>query len=194
MKTSTIGVVGSLLVSGAVSATGIVPVLDLDFSRTAIETLKKRGIDDACIVAAPSPGTFTYCREGSSTLWQYQTLDLVQQAKLLNEGALAATDHGQITVVQVDSPACDLEHGAPEAEPTTFATLVLSLASLFLLIGFRFTYLAIMHGRYQPVAYSDPRLERTISPLSAHPSTIKALGAFGIAAALALIYCGYLGF
>lgn len=194
MKTSTIGVVGSLLVSGAVAATGIAPVLDLDFSRTAIETLKKRGIEDACIVAAQNPGTFTYCREGSSTLWQYQTLDLVQQAKLLNEGARVATDHGQITVAQVDSAACDIEHQAPVAELTTFAALVLSLASLFLLIGFRYTYLAIMREHYQPVAYPDPRLQRMTNPLSAHPSTIKALGAFGIAAALALVYCGYLGF
>ena len=117
MKTSTIGVVGSLLVSGVVSATGIAPILDLDFTRTALETLKKRGIDDACIVAASSPGTFTYCREGSSTLWQYQTLDLVQQAKLLNEGVRPATDHGQITVAQDDSAACDIERPAPVAEP-----------------------------------------------------------------------------
>lgn len=194
MKTSTIGVVGSLLVSGAVCATGIAPVLDLDFTRTAIETLKKRGIDDACIVAASNPGTFTYCREGSSTLWQYQTLDLVQQARLLNEGTRASTDHGQITVAQADSAACDIEHPAPVAQLTPFAALVLSLASLFLLIGFRYTYLAIMHEGNQPVAYSDPRLQRLVSPLAAHPLTIKALGAFGVAAALALVYCGYLGF
>lgn len=193
MKTSTIGVVGSLLVSGAVSATGIAPVLDLDFTRTAMETLKKRGIEDACIIAAQNAGTFTYCREGSSTLWQYQTLDLVQQARLLNEGTPASKDHGQITVAQVDSAACDIEHPTPVAGPTTFAALLLSLASLFLLIGFRYTYLAVMRGRYQPVAYSDPRLPRLINPLSAHPSTIKALGAFGIAATLALVYCGYLG-
>jgi hypothetical protein len=194
LKTSTIGVVGSLLVSGAVSATGISPVLDLDFSRSAMETLKKRGIDDACIVAASSPGTFTYCREGSNTLWQYQTLDLVQQAKLLNEGARPSTDHGQISVAQVDSAACEDEHGNAVAGPTTFATLLLSLASLFLLIGLRYTYLAIMRGRYQPVACSDPRLQRMINPVSTHPLTIKALGAFGVAAALALIYCCYLGF
>ena len=194
MKTSTISVVGSLLVSGAVSATGIAPILDLDFTRTAIETLKKHGIDDACIIAAPHPGTFTYCREGSSTLWQYQTLDLVQQDRLLNEGTRASTEHGQITVVQDDSAACDIEHPVAKGETTTFAALVLSLASLFLLIGFRYTYLAIMQGRYQPAAYSDPRLQRLISPLTAHPSTIKALRSFGIAAALALVYCCYLGF
>ena len=193
MKTSTIGVVGSLLVSGAVSATGISPVLDLDFSRSAMETLKKRGIDDACIVAASSPGRFTYCREGSTTLWQYQTLDLVQQAGLLNEGVRPSTDHGQISVVAVDSAACENDHGKA-AGPATFATLLLSLASLFLLIGLRYTYLAIMRGRYQPVACSDPRLQRMINPVSTHPLTIKALGAFGVAAALALIYCCYLGF
>lgn len=193
MKTSTIGVVGSLLVSGVVSATGIVPVLDLDFSRTALETLKKRGIDDACIVAAPSPGTFTYCREGSTTLWQYQTLDLVQQASLQSDRTRPATDHGQITVVQADSDACDEEHRAMATGPSTFATVILSLASLFLLIGLRYTYLAVVRGRYPQVAYSDPRLERMISPVSTPTTTIKALGAFGIAAALCLVYCCYLG-
>ncbi|MNC57959.1 hypothetical protein D3C75_1076570 [compost metagenome] len=62
------------------------------------------------------------------------------------------------------------------------------------MIGLRYTYLAIMRGRYQPVACSDPRLQRMINPVSTHPLTIKALGAFGVAAALALIYCCYLGF
>jgi hypothetical protein len=193
LKTSTIGVVGGLLVSGAVCATGIAPVLDLDFSRTAMETLKKRGIDDACIVAAQSPGTFTYCREGSTTLWQYQTLDLVQQARLLNEAVRPSTDHGQISVVEVDSAACENEHGKTAAGPATFATLLLSLASLFLLIGLRYTYLAIMRGCYQPVAFPDPRLQPVINPESTHPLIIKALGAFGVAAALALVYCCYLG-
>ncbi len=52
--------------------------------RSATETLKKRGINDACIIAASYPKTFTYCREGSSTLWKYLALDLEQQAAILN--------------------------------------------------------------------------------------------------------------
>ncbi|MNN22422.1 hypothetical protein D3C81_1357790 [compost metagenome] len=96
--------------------------------------------------------------------------------------------------MEVDSAACENDHGKAAAGPATFATLLLSLASLFLLIGLRYTYLAIMRGPYQPVAVSDPRLQPVINPESTHPLTIKALGAFGVAAALALVYCCYLGF
>lgn len=76
-----------LLVSVAVSANGVIPVLELDFTRSATETLKKIGISDACVIGASSPVAFTFCREGSSTLWKYQALDLEQMAAMQDESS-----------------------------------------------------------------------------------------------------------
>lgn len=142
LKISTLFVAGNLLVSVAASATGIIPVLDLDFTRSAAETLKKRGINDACIIAASNPKTFTYCREGSSTLWKYQTLDLEQQAAILNGEKRHLTDYGQITVAEDDSPACQQDNPVPFFKPAITRGLAFGLITLFLLIGFRYTYRA----------------------------------------------------
>jgi hypothetical protein len=142
LKISTICVAGSLLVSVAATATGMIPVIDLDFTRSAAETLKKRGINDACIVAASNPKTFTYCREGSPTLWKYQALDLEQQAVILNDEKLLLTDNGQITVAEADSAACQQDNPAPLVKPAITRGLALGLITLFLLIGLRYTYRA----------------------------------------------------
>lgn len=193
MKISTLCVAGNLLVSVAASATGIIPVIDLDFTRSAAETLKKRGINDACIVAASNPKAFTYCREGSSTLWKYQALDLEQQAAILNGEKPHLTDYGQITLVEVDSAACQQDNPLPFVKPAISRGLALGLITLFLLIGFRYTYRAIRHFFYGHAAFSDPRMQRLAEPLPPYNSTTKALGAFGIAAAVALVYFGYIG-
>jgi hypothetical protein len=142
LNISIICVAGSLLVSVAASATGTIPVLDLDFTRSAAETLKKRGINDACIIAASNPKTFTYCREGSPTLWKYQALDLEQQAVILNDEKLHLTDNGQITVAEVDSAACQPDNPVPLVKPAITRGLGLGLITLFLLIGLRYTYRA----------------------------------------------------
>jgi hypothetical protein len=120
----------------------MIPVIDLDFTRSAAETLKKRGINDACIVAASNPKTFTYCREGSPTLWKYQALDLEQQAVILNDEKLLLTDNGQITVAEADSAACQQDNPAPLVKPAITRGLALGLITLFLLIGLRYTYRA----------------------------------------------------
>ncbi|MGZ7456873.1 hypothetical protein ACXPVS_08670 [Pseudomonas sp. Ma2-10] len=142
LKISTICVAGSLLVSVAVSATGVIPAFDLDFTRSATDTLKKRGINDACIIAASTPKTFTYCREGSPTLWKYQALDLEQQAAILNDEKRHLTDYGQITVAEADSAACEEDNPAPLVKPVITRGLALGLITLFLLIGCRYTYRA----------------------------------------------------
>ncbi|WP_185753220.1 hypothetical protein [Pseudomonas fluorescens] len=142
MKISTICFAGTLLVSVAASATGIIPVLDLDFTRSAAETLKKRGINDACIIAASNPKTFTYCREGSPTLWKYQALDLEQQSAILNSEKLHLTDYGQITVVEADSAACQQDNLVPLVKPAMSRGLAFALITLFLLMGLRYTYRA----------------------------------------------------
>lgn len=192
MKITTVCAMGSLLVSVAATASGVIPVLELDFTRSAIETLKKRGIEDACIVAAPNPDRFTYCREGSTTLWQYQALDLAQQAKLQNGEKLPETEFGRITVAQVDSVACEDEHSPPLIEPAITRGLVLGLIALLLLIALRYTYRAIMHAYEDRTELPDPRLQRFDETLSARNSTAKALFTFGIAAAVAFVYFGYL--
>ncbi len=142
MKISTICVAGSLLVSVAASATGIIPVLDLDFTRSAAETLKKRGINDACIIAASNPKTFTYCREGSPTLWKYQTLDLEQQSAILNGEKRHLTDYGQITVAEADSAACQQDNPVPLVKAAITRGLAFGLITLFMLIALRHTYRA----------------------------------------------------
>jgi hypothetical protein len=184
LKISALCATGSLLVSTAVSATGIIPVLDLDFTRPAVETLKKIGINDACIIAASNPAAFTYCREGSSTLWKYQALDLEQQASILKGEQRPATDFGRITVVEVDSAACLEDTPAPLIKPAITRGLALGVILLFLLIGFRYTYRAIMPLRDDHAVLSDASLQRLTGYLPA-----KALGAFGIAAAVTLVYC-----
>ena len=142
MKISIICVAGSLLVSVAASATGIIPAFDLDFTRSADETLKKRGINDACIIAASTSKTFTYCREGSSTLWKYQALDLEQQAAILNGEKRHLTDYGQITVAEVDSAACQQDNPVSFVKPAITRGLALGLITLLLLIGLRYTHRA----------------------------------------------------
>jgi hypothetical protein len=184
LKISALCATGSLLVSTAVSATGIIPVLDLDFTRPAVETLQKIGINDACIIAASNPAAFTYCREGSSTLWKYQALDLEQQASILKGQQRPSTDFGRITVVEVDSAACLEDTPAPLIKPAITRGLALGVILLFLLIGFRYTYRAIMPLRDDHAVLSDASLQRLTGYLPA-----KALGAFGIAAAVTLVYC-----
>jgi hypothetical protein len=184
LKISILCATASLLVSTATSATGIIPVLDLDFTRPAAETLKKLGIDDACIVAASNPAAFTYCREGSSTLWKYQALDLEQQASIIKGELRAATDYGRITVVEVDSAACHEDTPAPLIKPVITRGFALGMILLFLLIGVRYTYRAFMRHRDDYAVLSDASLQQLTGYLPA-----KALGAFSIAAAAALFYC-----
>ncbi|MGL6243561.1 hypothetical protein [Pseudomonas sp.] len=184
MKISTLCATGSLLVSTAASANGVIPVLDLDFTRSAAETLKKLGIEDACIVAASHPAAFTYCREGSSTLWKYQALDLEQQAAILKGEKQPSTDYGRITVVEVDSTACEEENPAPLVKPAITRGLALSLIVLCLLIGLRYTRRAILRQRHDYAVFSDLPMQRLTGLLPA-----KALVAFAVAAAVTVVYC-----
>jgi hypothetical protein len=137
LNISTTCAMSSLLVSLTASATGIIPVFELDFTRSATETLQKMGINDACIIAASHPAEFTYCREGSSTLWKYQALDLEQQAAIQIGQTRSSMDHQRITVAQFNSTACEEDHLEPVVNPAIGLGFVLGLFTLFLLIGFR---------------------------------------------------------
>ncbi|MCW8277399.1 hypothetical protein IMF27_18630 [Pseudomonas sp. PCH199] len=191
MNISTLCLLGSLLVSAGACANGIIPVLELDFTRSATEILKKHGINDACIIAASNPGAFTYCREGSPTLWKYQALDLNLQASALTGTKTASVDNGRITLVEADSIACEPDTSKPLVNPAITRTLALGLIVLFLLIGLRHTYRATMDGFFVRTAYSGTHMPRSTGSFRSNRSTTKALGAFAIAAAVAFIYFGY---
>lgn len=193
MKKSIICFLGSLLVSVAACATGVIPVIDLDFTRSATETLKKLGIEDACIIAASNPTAFTYCREGQSTLWQYKAFDLEQLATIQRDKKLPSTHDKRISIVEVNSAACQQDSIAPAIKPATTNWPVIGLIALLLLIGLRYAYRAIRHRYNNRTAFSDTRLQRMTESVPLHTSTTKALLAFVIAAAVAFVYFGYLG-
>lgn len=191
LNISAICLFSSLLVSVTATASGVTPLFDLDFTRSATQTLKEMGINDACIIAVSSPAAFTYCREGSSTLWKYQALDLEQQAVIQIGQKRPSADYQRITVLEVDSIACEQNHLAPLAKPAFRHGLVLGLITLFLLAGLRYTYRAIMHCCYGQAGFSKFGLRRLDESRSTQHSTVMALAAWGVVAATAFIYFGF---
>jgi hypothetical protein len=170
------------------------PVLDLDFTRSATETLKKLGINDACIIRAQNPVAFTYCREGSPTLWKYQDLDLAQLAAIRSDERLPLTAYQRISVLEFNSAVCQQETAVPVAQSTVARWLVFGLLSLSVLLGLRYTYQVVLPRRRDLNALSIPGLP----PMSQTPprvnSSKKAAAAFGIAVAVAFVCFGCLGF
>ena len=192
MKLSTLCAMAGLLVSVAVSANGVIPVLELDFTRSATETLKKIGISDACVIGASSPVAFTFCREGSSTLWKYQALDLEQMAALQDAKQSPAV-YQPVSVVEFGSPACEHEGSLAASEKrATIRRLILGLIAMSLLIGLRYSYRAMRQRRQDPTAYAH-HLEQASSEFQASAQA-KALAAFGLAVAVAVVYFNYTGF
>lgn len=61
-----------------------------------------------------------------------------------------------------------------------------------LLIGLRYSYRAMRQRRQAPTAYSQP-LEQAASEFQASAQA-KALAAFGLAVAVAVVYFNYTGF
>jgi hypothetical protein len=181
----------SLLASVAATALGAVSVFDLDFTRSAMETLKKLDINDACIISASSPAAFTFCRKGSSTLWKYQVLDLEQQAAIQVGQKRTSTDYQRITVVQLNSVACEQDHLVALAKPAIRRGLALGLITLFLLVGLLYTYRAIRHGYYVQAGVARPGLQRLSESGLPQNSTVMALVAWGMAAATAFVYFGF---
>ena len=193
MKISTLCAIASLLVSVAVSANGVIPVLEMDFTRSAMETLKNIGIDDACIIGASSPAAFTYCREGSMTLWKYQALDLEQMAAIHSDAQRPTTAYQPISVLEFESAVCEQEMRVSAArKPATIRWLILGLMAMSLLIGLRYSYRAMLQRRQNATAYSQPA-EQAPSEFQATAQT-KALAAFGLAAAVAFVYFKYAGY
>lgn len=181
----------SLLASVAASAIGAASVFDLDFTRSALETLKKLDIYDACIISASSPAVFTFCRKGSSTLWRYQALDLEQQAAIQIGHKRSSTDYQRITIVQLNSVACEQDHLAALAKPAIRRGLVLGLITLFLLVGLGYTYRAVRYGYYVQAGVSKPDVQQSSEFQLPQNSTVMALVAWGMAAVTAFVYFGF---
>lgn len=195
LNISTLCFLLSLLFSAGACANGMIPVLELDFTRSATETLKKHGINDACIIAASNPGAFTYCREGSATLWKYQTMDLNQQASPMGFAQSAAMSDGRMSIVEADSAACEEETVEPPlVHPAITRGLSLGLIVLFLIMGLRYTYKATMDGLFAPPVYSGTHMHRPAGSMHLNRYTTKALGCFSMAAAVAFVYFGYSAF
>jgi hypothetical protein len=182
------------MVSAGAFANGVIPVLELDFTRSATETLKKSGINDACIIVAANPAGFTYCREGSATLWKYQALDLEQQETYLKSSSLASMNQGRISIAEIDSPACAEELPPPWIDPVILRASAIGLIVLFILLGLRYTYRATMDGFFTRTVYSGTHLQPSTGSLHTSRATTKALGAFTLAAAVAFLYFGYTAF
>jgi hypothetical protein len=191
LKLSTLCAMAGLLVSVAVSANGVIPVLELDFTRSATETLKKIGISDACVIGASSPVAFTFCREGSSTLWKYQALDLEQMAAL-QDAKQSPAAYQPVSVVEFGSPACEHEGSRAATGRPAIRRLILGLIAMSLLIGLRYSYRAMRQRRQDPTAYAH-HLEQASSEFQASAQA-KALAAFGLAVAVAVVYFNYTGF
>ncbi|MGJ7516088.1 hypothetical protein ACSFE6_17380 [Pseudomonas baetica] len=191
MNTSTLCLLGGLLVSAGACANGVIPVLELDFTRSATETLKKHGINDACIITAGNPGTFTYCREGSATLWKYQMLDMDPQALPVKGTLSSSMVGGRITIAEVNSPACAEETPKPMVNPVITRAVVLGLIIVFLFMGLRYTYQATKDGFDERTLVSGTHMHRSAGSIHLSRYTAKALGAFAIAAFVAFVYFGY---
>ncbi|MGF6093192.1 hypothetical protein [Pseudomonas sp. 18173] len=190
MNISAICLLSGLLVSVAVTACGDTQVFNLDFTRSATQTLKKLNINDAGIIAVSSPAAFTFCRKGSSTLWKYQALDLEQQAAIQFGQKGPLTDYQRITVAQINSAACE-DHLAPLVKPAIKRGFVLGLITLFLLVGLLYTYRAIMYCRYDQGDFSKPGLQHLSDSRLPYNSSVLALAAWGIAVATAFVYFGF---
>jgi len=74
--------VSRLLVLLTASATGIIPVFDLDFTRSATKNAAKTGHQQRLYSRRLKSRCVYFCREGSSMLWKYQALDLEQHAAI----------------------------------------------------------------------------------------------------------------
>jgi hypothetical protein len=181
----------SLLASVVASAFGAASVFDLDFTRSAMETLKKLDIDDACIISASSPASFTFCRKSSSTLWRYQALDLEQQAAIQIGHKRSSTDYQRMTIVQLNSAACEQDHLAALLKPAIRRGLVLGLITVFLLVGLGCTYRAVRYGYYDQAGLSKTDGQQTSEFQLPQNSTVMALAAWGMAAITAFIYFGF---
>ncbi|WP_256352560.1 hypothetical protein [Pseudomonas sp. PDM31] len=196
MKNPAICTIGGLLLSMEAFATGIMPVFDMDFTRSATETLKKIGIHDACIIKAANPTAFTYCREGSTTLWQYQALDLEQLDKVHGDAPQSSKAYLPISVKEVDSVACLDEHETSSAVQVMSHWFALVVFILSLLVGVHQTLRVIQHRRNNPTGFSPPHLHGTSPSLPGFDTlaTTKALAAFTLAVTVAIVYFSYTGF
>lgn len=95
--------VAVVLASG--SAAAMLPVPIFDFGVWAATVLKKNGIEDATVVEAAFPISFSYCPKGSTALWRYQAIS-PEQLEALNRGEGVPTSVSNFEMIEPVSAAC----------------------------------------------------------------------------------------
>ena len=81
-----------------------------DFSKWANKELSKVGFTNARVVETGYPKNFTFCQEGSTTLWRYDVMSPVH-LQAIAEGKIAKplTREDRTVAVEEDSAACKLK-------------------------------------------------------------------------------------
>lgn len=95
--------VAATLASG--NAGAMLPVPLFDFDVWAATVLKKHGIEDAKVVEAAYPITFSYCPKGSAALWRYQAISAAQ-LEALNRGEAVPASDSNFEMIEPASAAC----------------------------------------------------------------------------------------
>lgn len=104
MKALKSAVMATLLFTGAAGAAGIAAP---NFGTWAAKTLLEQGVKDARVVEVRYPFNFTYCRQGSPTLWRYDAMSSEQLEAIRAGKAVQPLTEAQRTVaVDGDSAAC----------------------------------------------------------------------------------------
>ncbi|WP_055137547.1 hypothetical protein [Pseudomonas corrugata] len=103
MKLLTCCTVAAALASG--SAAAMLPIPLYDFSVWAATVLKKHGIEDATVVEAAFPISFSYCPKGSTALWRYQAIS-PEQLESLNRGEGVPTSDSNFEMIEPASAVC----------------------------------------------------------------------------------------
>ncbi|MGV8675541.1 hypothetical protein ACV356_20390 [Pseudomonas aeruginosa] len=81
-----------------------------DFSKWANNELSKVGFMNARVVETGYPKNFTFCQEGSTTLWRYDVMSPIH-LRAIAEGKIAKplTRQERTVAVEENSAACKLQ-------------------------------------------------------------------------------------
>jgi hypothetical protein len=199
MMFSKILAVATIVFSMSASATGIPPI---DFGRLfhpyAERELKSSGIDDVRrIVSAWSPFEATFCREGSSSLWEMVFFTEAQVREITSKNLsveamqmLRRQTASSRLAVEIPDPSeqCKLtfaESVETYIGPGTAKHLTRILIVLLLVQGLVFAYRAVRLNYYSRRPFTDPRLQEAAASLPREFPLLKAIVAFALAGAIA---------
>lgn len=97
----------TLLFSSVAGASGWPISAVPDFSKWARKTLNDAGVKDARVVETKYPYNFTFCRNGSLTLWRYDVMS-IEQLNALQQGKTVKplTEAEKTVEVESNSRSC----------------------------------------------------------------------------------------